>query len=140
MTPQANLHSDLELHQKLCQALLTLSEQESQALRNNQQARLQEISGKRRALAPVLDESVERLWQHRLAHQQASTLPRPAKSPEFQSLIRQTQDLIMRAIVLDRENELGLLRRGWVPTRELAQVAAPRARQATAAYRQSQGN
>ena len=37
-------------------------------------------------------------------------------------LLRQNQDLTMKIIVLDRENEQNLLRRGLVPPRELPSV------------------
>ncbi len=37
-------------------------------------------------------------------------------------LLRQNQDLTMKIIVLDRENEQNLLRRGLVPARELPSV------------------
>ena len=37
-------------------------------------------------------------------------------------LLRQNQDLTMKIILLDRENEQSLLRRGLVPPRELPSV------------------
>ena len=42
-----------------------------------------------------------------------------ARHPGIGMLLRQNQDLIMKVIVLDRENEQCLLRRGLVPAREL---------------------
>ena len=38
---------------------------------------------------------------------------------EIPALLRQNQDLIMKIIVLDRENEQALLRRGLVPPKHL---------------------
>jgi hypothetical protein len=45
-----------------------------------------------------------------------------ARHPEIGMLLRQNQDLTMKIIVLDRENEQSLLRRGLVPARELPSV------------------
>jgi hypothetical protein len=45
-----------------------------------------------------------------------------ARHPEIGMLLRQNQDLTMKIIVLDRENEQSLLRRGLVPPRELPSV------------------
>jgi hypothetical protein len=45
--------------------------------------------------------------------------------PEFAGLVQTTLDTIMRVLVIDRENEESLLRRGLLPARAL-----PRAEQA----------
>jgi DNA-directed RNA polymerase subunit H (RpoH/RPB5) len=45
-----------------------------------------------------------------------------ARQPETGLLMRRTQDLTMKLIVLDRENEQALLRRGLVPPRQLPSV------------------
>jgi hypothetical protein len=42
-----------------------------------------------------------------------------AEHPEINALLRQTQDLTMKIIMLDRENEQSLLRRGLVPPRDI---------------------
>jgi hypothetical protein len=42
-----------------------------------------------------------------------------ARHPEISALLRQSQDSVMKSIVLDRENEQGRLRRGLVPARHL---------------------
>ncbi len=51
-------------------------------------------------------------WQQRNAQERAREFHLPA-------LLRETQDLIMKIIVLDRENEQALLRKGLVPARHL---------------------
>lgn len=45
-----------------------------------------------------------------------------AQRPDVGNLIRQTMDLIMKTIVLDRENEQLLLRQGMVPPKHLPSV------------------
>lgn len=110
--------SDLRAHQALSRDLLALAEQESQALRHGHTAQLEAISQTRRQLLPLLSESLEKIRAHR-ANWQLLTPAERAAQPEIAFLIRQTQDLIMRAILLDRENEQALLRRGLIPAREL---------------------
>jgi flagellar biosynthesis/type III secretory pathway chaperone len=109
---------DLREHQSICRQLLTLVEEESQALRRDETDALQEITDVRRSLLPGLSDSLERVRQHR-NHWQMLTQAERGTQPEIPFLIRQTQDLIMKAILLARENEQGMLRRGLVPAREL---------------------
>jgi hypothetical protein len=118
MNPQNQMLADLRLHQNLSRELLSLAEQESQALRHQEKERLREISDRRRGLLPNLNQSVATLRDHRQRWQTMSAAERAAQ-PEVGFLIRQTQDLIMRAILLDRENEQGLLRQGLIPPREI---------------------
>jgi flagellar biosynthesis/type III secretory pathway chaperone len=110
--------NDLREHQAICRQLLMLAEKESQALRQNETPTLQEITNKRRTLLPGLSDSLERVRQHRTQWQLLTEAERNTK-PEIAYLIRQTQDLIMKVILMDRENEQGMLRRGLIPAREL---------------------
>ena len=43
-------------------------------------------------------------------------------TPKQRSIIQKTQQIVLKALLLDRENEQGLLRRGLVPARELPSV------------------
>jgi DNA-directed RNA polymerase subunit H (RpoH/RPB5) len=45
-----------------------------------------------------------------------------ARHPEVGPLLRRNQDAAMKFILLDRENEQGLLRRGLVPPKQLPSV------------------
>ena len=114
----AQFLTDLRSHQAVCRELLTLAERESQALRQGQIAALHEIHQLRKTLLPQLSELLEKVRQHRIVWQALTTAER-ASQPEIAFLIRQAQDLIMRVILLDRDNEQGLLRRGLVPAREI---------------------
>jgi hypothetical protein len=126
--------ADLRNYQTLSRELLSLAEQESQALRQGETARLREISAARKDLLPRLSEALEKLRGHRRTWQGQSTTERSAQ-PEIAFLIRQTQDLIMRAILLDRENEQGLLRRGLIPARELPSASPQRSHFVADLYR-----
>ena len=72
----------------------------------------------RKTLLPRLNESLEKVRQHRIIWQNFTAAERAAQ-PEVGFLVRQVQDLTMRVILLDRENEQGLLRRGLIPAREI---------------------
>ena len=113
------LLNDLRDHQTLCRELLLVAERESQALRTNQTAQLDEVYRMKRLLLPRLKESLEVVRRHRLSWQALTPAERSAQ-PDVQFLVRQVQDVTMRVILLDRENEQGLLRRGLIPARELA--------------------
>ena len=110
--------TDLRAHQAICRELLTLAERESQALRQSQTAVLHEIYLAKKTSLPRLGESLEKVRQHRVLWQ-GCTVGERAAQPEIGFLVRQVQDLIMRVILLDRENEQGLLRRGLIPPREI---------------------
>ena len=113
--------TDLRAHQMICRELLALAERESQALRQNQTAVLHEVYQTRQVLLPRLNESLEKVRQHRVRWQALAVTERAAQ-PEISFLVRQVQDLIMRVLLMDRENEQGLLRRGLIPPREIPSV------------------
>lgn len=64
----------------------------------------------------VLDRTLELLKTHRVLWQQLPVAER-ARHPEIARLIQSTQEIGMKLIVLDRENEQALLRRGLLPAR-----------------------
>lgn len=110
--------ADLRAHQSLCRDLLSLVERESQWLRSGQSETSFDATASRKALLPQLNGIVGSLRLHREAWQKLTSAERAAQ-PEVTFLLRQVQDLIMRVILLDRENEQGLLRRGLIPPREI---------------------
>ena len=110
--------ADLRAHQAICRELLVLAERESQALRQNQTMVLSEVYQTKKVLLPRLNESLDKVRQHRVLWQTLTAAERSIQ-PEISFLIRQVQDLIMRVILMDRENEQGLLRRGLIPPREI---------------------
>ncbi len=113
-----SISTDLRTHLALCQEVLTLVERESLALRQGDEAKRFEFFQTRKALLPRLDESLARIKRQRLDWQRLPAADR-ARQPEVTGLLRQNQDLIMKILVLDRENEQQLLRRGLVPPKHL---------------------
>jgi hypothetical protein len=118
--------SDLRAQQALCQELLQLAERENQALREPEFGSLAfEFHQLRKALLPRLDRSLVQLKKHRAAWQRLSPVERQ-QNPAFAGLLRENQDLIMKVIVLDRENEQARLRRGLLPPSQLPPAARQR--------------
>lgn len=109
---------DLRGHLTLCQEVFALVERENQSLRDAGEGTDFEAHRAKKVLLVRLDESLVQIRQHRSTWQKLSPAER-AQCPEVAGLLRQNQDLIMKIIVLDRENEQVLLRKGLVPTRHL---------------------
>jgi flagellar biosynthesis/type III secretory pathway chaperone len=112
------LLAHLKEHQVVARDLLVLVERESQALRLDEPGALQPFHGDKQKLLERLKESVARLKELRPGWTALPAEER-AEFPEIATLLRQTQDLTMKIIVMDRENEQALLRRGLVPPREI---------------------
>ena len=106
----------LQRHLALSREALVLVERENQSLRDSDKGMASETFKEKKNLLPRLDQSLNQLRQHRTGWQRMSPAER-AQYPEVAGLLRQNQDLIMKVIVLDRENEQGLLRNGLVPAR-----------------------
>ena len=118
MNPLQTMVSDLQGHLALCQEILSLVESESQALHHTKTGPSFESYQAKKNLLPRLNQSLNQIRQHRATWQKLSPAER-APFPEVPGLLRQNQDLIMKIIVLDRENEQALLRKGLVPPRQL---------------------
>jgi hypothetical protein len=118
MTAASDMAVDLRTHLALHTELLGWIEKESQALRQPDGSSPFEVFQARSGALPRLDESLVRLRGHRASWVAMSPEERSA-NPEVRSLLRQNLDLILRLIVLDRENEQLLLRRGLVPAKHL---------------------
>jgi hypothetical protein len=125
---------DLRQHLEICRSLAAVVEREHQALRQTGGEPATE-SAPRKNLLPSLSQSLYRLRQHRVnwcnrpPHERARDVAVPA-------LLREIQDLIMKVIVLDRENEQALLRKGLVPARHLPHANRQRPQHVADLYRQ----
>ncbi|HXG48201.1 MAG TPA: flagellar export chaperone FlgN [Methylomirabilota bacterium] len=135
MNSPLDMLTDLHGHLAQCRKLLHLVEQERQSLGSAEAPALKELYAQKRALLPELDQSTARLRRHREAWTRLDPADR-ARQPELQALIRQVQDVIMRVIVLDRENEQSLLRRGLMAPGTLPSVNQQRPAVVADLYRQ----
>jgi len=119
------LQTELKAALALYQGLLGVVETESTALRQpGPFAPFESFSARRRVL-PDLGRSVDRLRQHRSEWLGLTPVER-AGQKEIGVLLRQCQDLILRILMLDRENEQGLLRKGLLGPRHLPSHNAQR--------------
>jgi flagellar biosynthesis/type III secretory pathway chaperone len=109
---------DLRQRLSLCQELLGIVEREQQALRRTDNPPVDDFFQSRKNLLPRLVQSLDTLRRHRLSWQQTAPEER-SRHGDVSRLLRQNQDMTMKIILLDRENEQLLLRRGLVPAREL---------------------
>lgn len=125
MTPPLQLAAELESHENLYRELLALVENEGRLLHDRDVNQPMPGAEKRHRLMPRLNESLDNLKKHRIRWVQASPAER-AQHPEISGLLRRNQDLIMKIIVQDRENEQALLRRGMVPPRHLPPASRQR--------------
>jgi len=139
---------ELKNQRAVCEEVLTLVQCEHAALRSaspsSSPAGARKMPGAaghdaRKKFLGQLTESLERLRSHRLAWMQ---LPGPLRQQqgEIHGLLRGNQDLIMKILLLDRENEQALLRQGLVPPRHLPPAARQRPQAVANLYQRSQRN
>lgn len=112
------MRAGLQAHLGLAREVLALVEREGQSLRAQDNSSPFESHPAKKALLVRLEESVARLKEYRSEWTRLDPSTRAANA-DINQLIRQNQDLTMKIIVLDRENEQALLRRGLVPPREI---------------------
>jgi hypothetical protein len=118
MSPPAAMAQDLRRNLELYRELLGLVEAEHRALHQPGAASLSATCAAKKNLLPRLATSLDQLRQHRAVWHRVDASER-ARHPEIGALLRQCQDSVMKIIMLDRENEQALLRRGQVPARHL---------------------
>ena len=134
----ADLLRDLRSHLALCQEVFSVVERENQALRNAPSFNPGEFLQLRNSLLPRLDQSYKRLKEVRLAWQKLGSAER-RRNTEVVGLFRQNQDLIMKIVLLDRDNEQVLLRRGLIPATQLPSVNRQRPHFVAELYRRGGG-
>ena len=115
---------DLREHLGCCETALALAAEENRALNSASEFQLFSFQQQRKQLLLGLDASLLRLRTWRLAWQQFAVADRERCS-EVKPLFQKIQDLLMRVLVLDRENQQALLRRGLVPPKHLSLAAGP---------------
>jgi flagellar biosynthesis/type III secretory pathway chaperone len=114
MNSTANLIDDLNEHQTLCQQLLAIVQSEAETLHRGDNPSLFALCQLRKNLLPRLDQSLECLRRDRIEWKKR-TFEERAGDSEIRRLFRRNQELCLKIMVLDRENEQRLLRRGVVP-------------------------
>jgi hypothetical protein len=111
MTTDEILQS-LREHHAICEELLALVSKEKMIWQNPEAAASSEVYQAKKNLLPRLQASLDNLKACRVEWQRMAPEER-AQNREIGEWLKQTQNLIMKIIVLDRENEQALLRRGF---------------------------
>ena len=106
-----------------CREILALVQQENQALTGPADYRPHGFNERRKSLLqPIEDDMVNiRTW-----HQKWSQIRHfaAANAHEVSMLLADIQNMLMRVLQLDRENQQAMLRRGLVPATHLPSAAA----------------
>lgn len=118
MNGLAEFAQDLRAHRALCESILTLAARENSTLRSREEGLTAESSGQRKKFLAELTDSLDKIREHRIAWMRLEPAERQGH-PEIAELLRENQNLIMKILVLDRENEQALLRKGLVPLRHV---------------------
>jgi hypothetical protein len=139
MSGAAGIAPELRAHIAVCEELLQLVQRESQALNAPEEYPTFDFYQHRKALLPRLEQSAAQLKKIRLFWQNLPPAERK-HSPEVPKLLRTGQDLTMKILMIDRENEQMLLRRGLLPAKSLPPVQRQRPHYVADLYRRSSGH
>ena len=113
-----NVTGALREHLAVCHDLLALAQKESAALSDPAPFPLAPMQAERQELLSRLEFSWNSFARARAEWEQLEP-GRREPVPGFAELLQSSLDTIMRVLVLDRENEQNLLRRGLLPARAL---------------------
>ena len=125
---------DLRTQLELGLEAMSLAVKESQALSGQSTYEPFKFYQTRKNLLPRLEQSLMALRKWRVRWQQADPAER-ASCSEVQALFQSVQSLLMKVLLLDRENQQVLLRRGLLSPRQLPASAAQQPHFAADAYR-----
>jgi hypothetical protein len=126
MTPPAfvaELDRDLRAFLVLCEEALSLMGRENRALNSAAEYQPFEFYQGRKGLLPQIDSAIPLLRKWRQAWQRLDAGERERCS-EIKALLQAGQDAVVRILMLDRENQQALLRRGLCPARHLPPAAS----------------
>jgi hypothetical protein len=130
----ADLARELQSHLDLCREFLALFTDENQTLRRPQPWSPGGFNEQRKRLLPRLESGLIKLrsfrqwWERMPADQRESC-------GEIKNLFRDIQNLLPRLLLLDRENQQEMLRRGLIPAMQLPPAASQRPNFVASLYR-----
>ena len=119
-----SLIASLHDHRRLVEEVLSWVETEARALSSGQSSGAGATLEAKRALLSQINQSLRRLKLEREAWQ-AMPMAERNRHPEVISLMQATQDLLMKTLLRDRENEQALLKLGEVPAQHFSKIQAP---------------
>ena len=131
------LKDELRAYTKVCEEINSIVQRENHLLKSNSPQGIYRFQQSRRELLERLVSTQQRISVHKASWVRVPAAAR-TKHPEVSAIMRKTMDLIMRTIVLDRENEQLLLRHQMVPPNALPSTRRQDPRFVTQLYSQSQ--
>lgn len=135
----APVAADLRAFLSLCDEALALATSENQIFIAGPDYRPAEFLPRRQSLLASLDQAVANLKNIRRVWQQTDPAERE-RCGEVKSLFQAVQGTLMKVLLLDRENQQAMLRRGLVPVRHLPAAAAQRPHFVTSLYQKHSAN
>jgi hypothetical protein len=117
------LNTDLLTFARVCEDVLSLAQREHQALSGPGAYDNQEFHQRRGQLLPNIESLVRKFRGHCVAWRQLPQSQRD-RFEEMKRLFQTIQNLVMRVLVLDRENQQAMLKRGIVPVQHIPEAAA----------------
>ena len=114
--------ADLRAYLGICDEALLLSTRENQSLTGAGDYQSFDFFQRRTGLLPRLENALVQLRKWREIWLRVPAEER-ASCTEVKELFQSVQGLLMKLLLLDRENQQALLRRGLVPPRHLATAA-----------------
>ena len=119
---------------QLCQEAQDLTTRENQSLMSPDDYQPFTFYQGRKALLSRLDSALNLLSRSRRTWQQIDPAER-AQYPEVKSLLQTVQDSLVKVLLLDRENQQALLRRGRLPAQHVPSFASQQPNYAARVYR-----
>ena len=112
------LTDKLQAHLDMCSNILATVQQEHQQLKHGGVKDLKDFLKHRNGMLDQVNDTQQKLFEQKAAWLRLSAEERAAE-PEIASLIQKNLDLIMKVVLIDRENEKLLLQNKLVPANHL---------------------
>lgn len=129
-----DLARELRSYLDLCREFLAVFTDENQALRRSGPWSPEVFNEQRKRLLPRLESGLIKLRSFRQWWERIPAAQRESCG-EIRELFRDIQNLLPRLLLLDRENQQELLRRGLIPATQLPPAASQRPNFVASLYR-----
>ncbi len=130
------LISDLLAFTRVCEEILSLAGREHRALTSQGDYQSLEFHEQRKTLLPDIESLVRQLRSHRMAWQRIPQSQREHFT-DLKRMLQNIQGLLMKVMLLDRENQQAMLKRGLVPVKHLPPAAAQQPHYVADLYRKN---
>ena len=134
----AQVAAELRAFLSLCEEALALAAGENQALSGGPAGAPADFSPRRKSLLARLDAALANLKRTRQVWLQIESETRN-RCEEVKSLFQAVQGTLMKVLLLDRENQQAMLRRGLIPAQHLPAAAAQRPHFVSGLYQRHAG-